>query len=62
MASLNSVGIRVWEEVLREYCHCSPDVVGNYPCDNGCVCDRCMAPDVQQVYDAKLAEVGLSRR
>lgn len=21
---------------------CSPDAVGNYPCDNGAVCDACM--------------------
>lgn len=44
----------LWDEVLREYCHCYQDNVGNRPCDNGCLCDRCYAADVQQIYKSKL--------
>ena len=49
----------LWDEVLREYCHCYPDAEGNRPCDNGCLCDRCSADDVQAIYNAKLEAVAL---
>ena len=26
---------------LSEICHCYADEIGNYPCDNGAICDRC---------------------
>lgn len=29
---------------LAQVCHCYQDEVGNRPCDNGCMCDRCMYP------------------
>lgn len=50
----NTKAINLWDEVLREYCHCYKDDKGNRPCDNGCVCDRCCAADVQQIYKSKL--------
>lgn len=50
----NKTAIKLWDKVLREYCHCYPDEVGNRPCDNGCLCDRCQAADVQQIYKSML--------
>lgn len=50
----NQEAIKAWKETLEEYCHCYADAVGNRPCDNGAVCDRCMTQDVQEVYKAKL--------
>lgn len=45
---------RAWDKVLREYCGCHEDAVGNRPCDNGAICDRCMTKDVQEVYQSLL--------
>lgn len=45
---------QAWEETLEQYCRCYADAVGNRPCDNGALCDRCMQDDVQQVYQSKL--------
>lgn len=34
-----------WEDFVNEYYGCSCDEVGNYPCDNGALCDRCRNDD-----------------
>lgn len=34
-------------QFLAFYCHCHEDEVGNRPCDNGAVCDRCMTEQAQ---------------
>ena len=52
----NNNAINLWDKVLREYCHCYPDIVGNRPCDNGCLCDRCMSKDVKEIYNSLLKE------
>lgn len=49
--------IRAWDKTLKEYCHCHADAVGNRPCDNGAVCDRCMTEEVQEVYKSILAKM-----
>ena len=51
---MNELNNKLWLETLREYCHCYPDAVGNRPCDNGAICDRCYGSDVIAVYNAKL--------
>lgn len=50
----NQKAIEAWDKVLREYCHCYADAVGNRPCDNGAICDRCMTKDVREVYRVEL--------
>lgn len=40
-----------WAEFLKEKGICSPDDVGNMPCDNGAVCDKCGAPWIQEAYE-----------
>lgn len=37
---------KAYDKWLAQVCHCYPDEVGNRPCDNGCMCDRCMYPPV----------------
>lgn len=32
---------KLWEEFRAEQYHCYPDENGNYPCDNGKLCDQC---------------------
>lgn len=32
---------KLWEEFRAEQYHCYPDENGNYPCDNGELCDQC---------------------
>ena len=51
---MNELNKKLWLETLRDYCHCVPDAVGNMPCDNGMLCDRCCEPDVFAVYSAKV--------
>lgn len=47
----------VWGEVLNDLC-CKPnEVTGNRPCDNGVLCDRCTALDVQEEYERRIKEV-----
>ena len=43
-----------WEETLAETVGCYADEVGNRPCDNGCMCDKCSADWVHEVYINKL--------
>lgn len=52
----NIKAIQLWDKVLKEYCHCYPDAVGNRPCDNGCLCDRCMSEEVKEIYHSLLKE------
>ena len=37
----NKEMLKQWEEYRKEMFHCVPDEEGNYPCDNGEMCDRC---------------------
>lgn len=39
-----------WEDFLNEYCGCSCDEVGNRPCDNGALCDRCQTQESQELF------------
>lgn len=50
----NYQAIKIWDKVLKEYCHCYPDEVGNRPCDNGSWCTRCLEKDVQEIYRSLL--------
>ena len=43
-----------WEETLAETVGCYADEFGNRPCDNGCICDKCTADLVKQVYLSKI--------
>ena len=43
-----------WDETLAETVCCYADEVGNRPCDNGCMCDKCSADWVHEVYINKL--------
>ena len=37
---------------LDRYCDCHEDKVGNRPCDNGYICDKCMTIEIwKEVYD-----------
>ena len=35
-------------QFLAFYCHCYEDEVGNRPCDNGAICDKCMTEQAQR--------------
>lgn len=47
----------IYDSILASTCGCYKDEVGNRPCDNGCICDRCSADWIQEAYKQKLAEV-----
>lgn len=34
--------LAIWKDFLEEVYNCYEDNLGNYPCDNGHVCDRCL--------------------
>ena len=42
---------RLYSEFLAHYCGCYEDEVGNRPCDNGAVCDRCHTKDAQELWE-----------
>ncbi len=42
--------LMTYSEFLSTYCHCSADAVGNRPCDNGVLCDRCMTEEMQAIW------------
>lgn len=42
--------IALYEKFLRDCCHCCPDEIGNRPCDNGAMCDRCMTKQAQEIW------------
>lgn len=46
---------KIYNEVLASTCGCYEDAVGNRPCDNGAVCDKCSMSWVQDAYKSKLA-------
>lgn len=39
-----------WPDFLARLGLCSQDAVGNMPCDNGAICDRCSADWVTEEY------------
>lgn len=45
---------KIWENVLKDICHCYPDSAGNRLCDNGSMCNRCNADYVQNIYTQRL--------
>ncbi len=40
-----------YSEFLAIFCNCHPDAEGNRPCDNGCLCDKCMTAEAQEVWE-----------
>ena len=48
----------VWTRLVAKYCSCHPDAVGNMPCDNGCLCDRCrFDADLNKAFADVLSEM-----
>ena len=48
----------LWIELLDTFC--SKDAFGNRPCDNGCLCDRCMYDwEINHKYATALKNEGL---
>ena len=44
--------IMTYSEFLDRYCDCHEDKVGNRPCDNGYICDKCMTNEIwKEVHD-----------
>ena len=41
-----------WSKFLNESGTCHEDEVGNRPCDNGCICDRCHADYIQEAFES----------
>lgn len=39
-----------YNEFLSRFCGCHEDEVGNRPCDNGSMCDRCMTPELEKLW------------
>lgn len=39
-----------WPDFLARLGLCSQDAVGNMPCDNGAICDRCSADWITEEY------------
>lgn len=39
-----------YNEFLSRFCGCHEDEVGNRPCDNGCMCDKCMTPELEKLW------------
>lgn len=42
--------IMTYNEFLSRFCGCYKDEVGNRPCDNGCMCDKCMTPEFEKLW------------
>lgn len=40
-----------WVKFLRESRICYQDEVGNMPCDNGVLCDKCQSDHIQEQYE-----------
>lgn len=36
----------LYSRYLSEICHCYADEIGNHPCDNGAICDRCNQQEI----------------
>lgn len=45
-----------WTRFLIDHAICHPDEIGNMPCDNGMICDRCSADWIQEEYEEWLKE------
>lgn len=39
-----------YNEFLSRFCGCHENKVGNRPCDNGCMCDKCMTPELEKLW------------
>lgn len=39
-----------YNEFLDRFCGCHEDEVGNRPCDNGCMCDKCMTDEMIKLW------------
>lgn len=42
---------KAYEKFLATYCGCYTDEIGNRPCDNGALCDRCMTKEMQAIWE-----------
>lgn len=42
--------IMTYNEFLSRFCGCHEDEIGNRPCDNGCMCDKCMTPELEKLW------------
>lgn len=42
--------LMTYNEFLDRFCGCHEDKVGNRPCDNGCMCDKCMTPELEKLW------------
>lgn len=43
--------VSAYDNFLNQYCGCYTDEEGNRPCDNGCLCDRCMTHEAQELWE-----------
>ena len=43
-----------WGKFLAEEYNCHPDQNGNYPCDNGGLCDRCCTNEAAEKFRKKI--------
>lgn len=39
-----------YNEFLSRFCGCHEDEVDNRPCDNGCMCDKCMTDEMIKLW------------
>lgn len=39
-----------YNEFLSRFCGCHEDEVGNRPCDNGYMCDKCMTDEMIELW------------
>lgn len=47
----------VWSWAVSALCHCQEDELGNRPCDNGVLCDRCTCSDVEGLMNYKIQQL-----
>ena len=43
-----------WGRFLAEEYNCHPDQNGNYPCDNGGICDKCCTNEAYKKFRKKI--------
>lgn len=52
----------IWSDLLHSMHGCAADAVGNMPCDNGVLCDRCHDDaTMRAAYPAVLYELGIDK-
>ena len=52
----------VWDELLQQYCGCYEDAVGNRPCDNGAMCDKCRNDNnLLAIYNGIMQALGITK-